>query len=106
MQLRKCVNHPYLFDGVEPEPFEMGEHLVQASGKLRVLDSLLAFLKVRRWLNFLLYVSRTGTCPASRESWLNGSPSFSWSSFSSANAALLNVWNLRFRYSRAALAEA
>lgn len=34
IQLRKCVNHPYLFDGVEPEPFELGEHLVAASGKL------------------------------------------------------------------------
>ncbi|KAJ8409865.1 hypothetical protein AAFF_G00209060 [Aldrovandia affinis] len=64
MQLRKCVNHPYLFDGksplidkapgnheecfilvcVEPEPFEMGEHLVEASGKLRLLDSMLDFL--------------------------------------------------------------
>lgn len=33
VQLRKCVNHPYLFDGVEPEPFELGEHLVTASGK-------------------------------------------------------------------------
>ncbi|KAI1899825.1 hypothetical protein AGOR_G00065750 [Albula goreensis] len=44
MQLRKCVNHPYLFDGVEPEPFEMGEHLVEASGKLRLLDRMLDFL--------------------------------------------------------------
>ncbi len=33
VQLRKCVNHPYLFDGVEPEPFELGEHLIEASGK-------------------------------------------------------------------------
>ena len=37
VQLRKCVNHPYLFDGVEPEPFELGEHLgeylVEASGE-------------------------------------------------------------------------
>lgn len=33
IQLRKCVNHPYLFDGAEPEPFELGEHLVEASGK-------------------------------------------------------------------------
>lgn len=41
MQLRKCVDHPYLFDGVEPEPFEAGEHLVTASGKLIVLDALL-----------------------------------------------------------------
>uniref|UniRef100_W5UIK8 Chromodomain-helicase-DNA-binding protein 1-like protein n=1 Tax=Ictalurus punctatus TaxID=7998 RepID=W5UIK8_ICTPU len=44
MQLRKCVNHPYLFNGVEPEPFEMGEHLVEASGKLSLLDSMLAHL--------------------------------------------------------------
>ncbi|KAF7652709.1 hypothetical protein LDENG_00093500 [Lucifuga dentata] len=44
MQLRKCVDHPYLFDGIEPEPFEMGEHLVEASGKLCLLDSMLAYL--------------------------------------------------------------
>ncbi|ERE92060.1 chromodomain-helicase-DNA-binding protein 1 [Cricetulus griseus] len=43
-QLRKCVDHPYLFDGVEPEPFEIGEHLIEASGKLHLLDRLLAFL--------------------------------------------------------------
>uniref|UniRef100_A0AAR2L5H9 Chromodomain-helicase-DNA-binding protein 1-like n=1 Tax=Pygocentrus nattereri TaxID=42514 RepID=A0AAR2L5H9_PYGNA len=46
VQLRKCVNHPYLFDGVEPEPFEMGEHLVEASGKLSLLDTMLAYLLV------------------------------------------------------------
>ncbi|KAK7144873.1 hypothetical protein R3I94_011076 [Phoxinus phoxinus] len=45
MQLRKCVDHPYLFDGVEPEPFEMGEHLVEASGKLSLLDPMLAYLQ-------------------------------------------------------------
>uniref|UniRef100_A0A3Q0QVI7 Chromodomain helicase DNA binding protein 1-like n=1 Tax=Amphilophus citrinellus TaxID=61819 RepID=A0A3Q0QVI7_AMPCI len=44
MNLRKCVDHPYLFDGVEPEPFEMGEHLIDASGKLCLLDSMLTFL--------------------------------------------------------------
>uniref|UniRef100_A0AAX7VM32 Chromodomain helicase DNA binding protein 1-like n=1 Tax=Astatotilapia calliptera TaxID=8154 RepID=A0AAX7VM32_ASTCA len=44
MNLRKCVDHPYLFDGVEPEPFEMGEHLIEASGKLCLLDSMLTFL--------------------------------------------------------------
>ncbi|XP_042539879.1 chromodomain-helicase-DNA-binding protein 1-like [Dipodomys spectabilis] len=46
-QLRKCVDHPYLFDGVEPEPFEIGEHLVEVSGKLHLLDKLLAFLYSR-----------------------------------------------------------
>uniref|UniRef100_UPI00358FD4A1 chromodomain-helicase-DNA-binding protein 1-like n=1 Tax=Myxine glutinosa TaxID=7769 RepID=UPI00358FD4A1 len=45
MQLRKCVCHPYLFDGIEPEPFEEGEHLVTASGKLVILDRLLAHLQ-------------------------------------------------------------
>ncbi|KAH9292413.1 hypothetical protein KI387_042403, partial [Taxus chinensis] len=41
VQLRKACSHPYLFSGVEPEPFEEGEHLVQASGKLLILDVLL-----------------------------------------------------------------
>ncbi|KAK2835916.1 hypothetical protein Q5P01_016400 [Channa striata] len=44
MNLRKCVDHPYLFDGVEPEPFEIGEHLIEASGKLCLLDSMLTYL--------------------------------------------------------------
>ena len=35
---------PTLPPGVEPEPFEMGDHLVEASGKLRLLDSMLEFL--------------------------------------------------------------
>ncbi|XP_067849244.1 chromodomain-helicase-DNA-binding protein 1-like [Heptranchias perlo] len=47
IQLRKCVDHPYLFDGVEPEPFQIGDHLVEASGKLHLLDKLLAFLHPR-----------------------------------------------------------
>jgi len=33
MQLRKCCNHPYLFQGAEPgPPFTTGEHLVENSG--------------------------------------------------------------------------
>jgi len=33
MQLRKCCNHPYLFDGIEPgPPFTTDMHLIQASG--------------------------------------------------------------------------
>jgi len=31
--------------GVEPEPFQLGEHLVEASGKLLVIDNLLKYLK-------------------------------------------------------------
>ncbi|CAI9282788.1 unnamed protein product [Lactuca saligna] len=41
IQLRKAGSHPHLFAGIEPEPYEEGEHLVQASGKLVVLDQLL-----------------------------------------------------------------
>ena len=42
MQLRKCCNHPYLFDGAEPgPPYTTNEHLVVNSGKLSVLDKLL-----------------------------------------------------------------
>jgi hypothetical protein len=29
IQLRKACSHPYLFNGIEPEPYEEGEHLVQ-----------------------------------------------------------------------------
>ncbi|GAB5353181.1 hypothetical protein AAMO2058_000015700 [Amorphochlora amoebiformis] len=48
MQLRKACNHPYLFHGQEPgPPFVSGEHLIQASGKLRLLDRLLERLKVQ-----------------------------------------------------------
>ncbi|KAL5571641.1 hypothetical protein UlMin_021238 [Ulmus minor] len=45
IQLRKACSHPYLFPGIEPEPYKEGEHLVQASGKLIVLDQLLKKLK-------------------------------------------------------------
>lgn len=42
MQLRKCCNHPYLFDGAETgPPYVIGEHIVQNSTKLAVLDKLL-----------------------------------------------------------------
>ncbi len=42
MQLRKAANHPYLFDGVEDKSLDpFGEHLVEESGKLRILDKLL-----------------------------------------------------------------
>ncbi len=45
--LRKCVNHPYLFPGAEPEPFEEGEHIWENSNKLAFLHALLPVLKAR-----------------------------------------------------------
>ena len=42
MQLRKCCNHPYLFEGAEPgPPYTTDEHLVYNAGKMKVLDKLL-----------------------------------------------------------------
>ncbi|KAF2211710.1 hypothetical protein CERZMDRAFT_42515 [Cercospora zeae-maydis SCOH1-5] len=42
MQLRKCCNHPYLFDGAEPgPPYTTDEHLVNNAAKMVMLDKLL-----------------------------------------------------------------
>ena len=49
MQLRKVCNHPYLFENVEPEGAdEYGEHLVEASGKLTLVDRLLKKILPRK----------------------------------------------------------
>jgi SWI/SNF-related matrix-associated actin-dependent regulator of chromatin subfamily A member 5 len=46
MQLRKCCNHPYLFEGAEPgPPYTTDEHLVYNAGKMAVLDKLLKRLE-------------------------------------------------------------
>ncbi|KAL3320968.1 SWI/SNF- matrix-associated actin-dependent regulator of chromatin subfamily A member 5 [Cichlidogyrus casuarinus] len=46
MQLRKCCNHPYLFDGVEPgPPYTTDKHLIENCGKMVLLDKLLSRLK-------------------------------------------------------------
>ncbi|KAM7256171.1 hypothetical protein ACFE04_011912 [Oxalis oulophora] len=48
MQLRKCCNHPYLFQGAEPgPPYHTGDHLVENAGKMVLLDKLLPKLKDR-----------------------------------------------------------
>ena len=42
MQLRKCCNHPYLFDGAEPgPPYTTDEHLVFNAAKMSMMDKLL-----------------------------------------------------------------
>lgn len=46
MQLRKCCNHPYLFDGVEDRTLDpFGNHVVTNCGKLALLDLLLPRLQ-------------------------------------------------------------
>ncbi|GFY90246.1 chromatin-remodeling protein 11 [Actinidia rufa] len=48
MQLRKCCNHPYLFQGAEPgPPYTTGDHLISNAGKMVLLDKLLPKLKDR-----------------------------------------------------------
>ena len=46
MQLRKCCNHPYLFEGAEPgPPYTTDEHLVNNAGKMLMLDRILGRMK-------------------------------------------------------------
>lgn len=48
MQLRKCTNHPYLFDTAEPgPPYTNDMHLVKNSGKMFLLHKLLPKLKAQ-----------------------------------------------------------
>ncbi|KAL6703659.1 chromatin remodeling complex Adenosinetriphosphatase [Coniothyrium glycines] len=48
MQLRKCCNHPYLFEGAEPgPPYTTDEHLVNNSAKMVMLDKLLKRMKAQ-----------------------------------------------------------
>ncbi|KAK6173102.1 hypothetical protein SNE40_016626 [Patella caerulea] len=48
MQLRKCCNHPYLFDGAEPgPPYTTDKHIFENSGKMVILDKLLPKLKAQ-----------------------------------------------------------
>eukprot|EP00698_Gefionella_okellyi_P002844 TRINITY_DN12712_c0_g1_i1.p1 TRINITY_DN12712_c0_g1~~TRINITY_DN12712_c0_g1_i1.p1 ORF type:complete len:695 (-),score=197.22 TRINITY_DN12712_c0_g1_i1:90-2090(-) len=51
MQLRKCCNHPWLFEGLETQDMNgavgTGDALIQASSKLQLLDRVLPLLKAR-----------------------------------------------------------
>ena len=53
MQLRTVCNHPYVFPGAEPEPFQEGDHIWQNSGKLALLD---------RWVTIRCRASRSLFC--------------------------------------------
>lgn len=48
MQLRKCCNHPYLFEGAEPgPPYTTDEHLITNAAKMVMLDKLLKRMKAQ-----------------------------------------------------------
>ncbi len=60
MQLRKVCNHPYLFPGIEPEGApSMGEHLIETSGKLIILDQLLKKLYSEKYHKILIFSQMT-----------------------------------------------
>lgn len=54
MQLRKCCNHPYLFQGAEPgPPYTTGDHLIMNAGKSSEQKmSLLLFI----FLEIIIYI--------------------------------------------------
>ena len=58
--LRKCCNHPFLFDGLEQAAAAMSEGLIEASGKLRVLDRLLCRL-IRSGHRAVIFAQSTST---------------------------------------------
>ncbi|KAJ3414862.1 hypothetical protein HDV05_005926 [Chytridiales sp. JEL 0842] len=48
MQLRKCCNHPYLFDGAEPgPPYTTDQHIIDNAGKMAILDKLLIRMQAK-----------------------------------------------------------
>ncbi|PVI04088.1 hypothetical protein DM02DRAFT_693875 [Periconia macrospinosa] len=48
MQLRKCCNHPYLFEGAEPgPPYTTDEHLIDNAAKMVMLDKLLKRMRAQ-----------------------------------------------------------
>lgn len=51
MQLRKCCNHPYLFQGAEPgPPYTTGDHLITNAGKLCVQGCMIMIV----FLSFIM----------------------------------------------------
>lgn len=55
MQLRKVCNHPYQIPNAEPEPFELGDHIIRASGKFMVLEKLVEELVVKQRKKILIF---------------------------------------------------
>ncbi|KAJ0052217.1 hypothetical protein Pint_00146 [Pistacia integerrima] len=58
IQLRKACSHPYLFPGIEPEPFEEGEHLVQVAFSSRFFRQRMMNVE----LKFICCFSESANC--------------------------------------------
>lgn len=48
MQLRKICNHPYQLSQAEPNPYELSDHIIMASGKFIILEKLINELVVKK----------------------------------------------------------
>ena len=55
MQLRKVCNHPYQIPNAEPNPYELGDHIVRASGKFIVLEKLISELVIKQRKKILIF---------------------------------------------------
>ena len=60
MQLRKCCNHPYLLPHAEPDPYYLGEHVINAGGKFIVLDKMIEQLVVKQKRKIIIFSGFTG----------------------------------------------
>ena len=61
MQLRKVCSHPYLLPNAAPEPYYLGDHIKNASGKFIVLDKLLDELVVKQKKKIIIFSGFTMT---------------------------------------------
>ncbi|KAI9728218.1 MAG: hypothetical protein M1828_004679 [Chrysothrix sp. TS-e1954] len=60
MVLREICVHPYLLEGVQPEPYELGNHIWQSSGKFAVLRKLLQYHLFEEKSKVLIFSGWTG----------------------------------------------
>ncbi|KAF2083593.1 hypothetical protein K490DRAFT_51221, partial [Saccharata proteae CBS 121410] len=58
-ELRKVCSHPYMKEEVRPEPYELGDHIIRASGKYIVLKKLLEDLILKKRKKVLLFSTFT-----------------------------------------------
>jgi SWI/SNF-related matrix-associated actin-dependent regulator of chromatin subfamily A member 5 len=61
MQLRKVCTHPYVLKEAAPPEYELGEHVITASGKFIVLSKLVDELVVNQGKKLLIFSSFTRT---------------------------------------------
>lgn len=59
--LRKTCIHPYIMNGVEPNPYFLGDHIKTASGKFILLDKLVDQLVVKERRKIIIFAGWTST---------------------------------------------